>query len=378
MWRSWRPGGWSKRREKLAGSRGSLLSTDDANDGDDDPVRDGSLTCTILILCLRTGARLAVNSSEGDGWRDSHGLVTTQESQYERHYKGGDAAVGVGFREEEDESQLAEYDDEHEVSAEDAEKTFNYKMLNNAEIQYWQKLVDRSVLYGQCGGNHTVDADADPQSPDDLLLLGLGPDDLLVEVPGDHGAGAQHGGVRAGHDGGTDGSQTKESHSLRCEILERERQNNLGAVTTWGRPIVVSQLPVGRLGDGSEEDGGSGHDESDDATSVWEELGSLCCLAGENSLVVTLPWDAPQKEKEGDVNPLSPLVTRHLTVPGGRHSVTQLRLVDIRHGLVSHREGEGQELNSQIRSGLVSSRFLKFEKCVWEKFSFAKYFMINV
>ena len=98
----------------------SLLSTHDANHGDDDPVRDGTLTCALLILCLRTGAWLSVNCSEADHWRDAHVLVTTEQSECERHNKGGDAAVSVGFREEEDERQLAEHDHEHEVSAEDA------------------------------------------------------------------------------------------------------------------------------------------------------------------------------------------------------------------------------------------------------------------
>ena len=96
--------------------------THDANDGDDDPEGDGPLTCAILILCLRTGARLSVNCSEADDWGDAHVLVTTEEPQCESHHKGGDTAVRVGFWEEEDQGQLAEHDHEHEVSAEDAGK----------------------------------------------------------------------------------------------------------------------------------------------------------------------------------------------------------------------------------------------------------------
>ena len=60
-----------------------------------------------------------------------------------------------------------------------------------------QKLVDVAVCDGQSGGDDTVDQDADPQHPDDLLVRGLGSDDDLVEVPGNHGAGRQHAGVSA-------------------------------------------------------------------------------------------------------------------------------------------------------------------------------------
>ena len=64
-----------------------------------------------------------------------------------------------------------------------------------------QKIVDGSVDDGEGGGDAAVDDDADPQHVDDLAVRGLGPDHLVVEVPGDHRGGGQHRGVRGAHHG---------------------------------------------------------------------------------------------------------------------------------------------------------------------------------
>ena len=69
----------------------------------------------------------------------------------------------------ENQGELGEDDDEHEVPTEDEE------------------VVDAPVGDGEHGGDDAVDTDAHPEGVDDLLLAGLGSDHLLVEVPGQLG-----------------------------------------------------------------------------------------------------------------------------------------------------------------------------------------------
>ena len=61
-------------------------------------------------------------------------------------------------------------------------------------------------------------------------------------------------------------------------------------------------------------------------------------------LIVALPWNTSQKQEEGVVHPEAPVLGGDLAVPGGGHSIRQLGLVDVGHGLVGDGEGKGQEL----------------------------------
>lgn len=63
-------------------------------------------------------------------------------------------------------------------------------------------------------------------------------------------------------------------------------------------------------------------------------------------LIVALPGYSTQQQQECVVNPDTPVLGCHLSIPGWSHLIRELLLVDVGHKLTGDGEGKGEELKS--------------------------------
>ena len=73
------------------------------------------------ILISGAGALLPVHGAEADGGGDPHQGVSAEKSEDDSDDEGHDTAVGVGQLPVQDQGELGEHDDEHEVTTQHAE-----------------------------------------------------------------------------------------------------------------------------------------------------------------------------------------------------------------------------------------------------------------
>ncbi len=106
----------------------------------------------------------------------------------------------------------------------------------------------------------------------------VGPEDLLVHVPGHHGGGGEHGGVGGRHNGGANGPQPEEGHPGRCQVLQAVGKN-VGVLFLRRHVAQPRGLPVGGLGYPAKQHRRHRHQQGDGAAAVGVPAGALGALA---------------------------------------------------------------------------------------------------
>ena len=140
---------------------------------------------------------------------------------------------------------------------------------------YLLQFINTLVLEGEQGGEAAVDEGEDPEHPQHLLLPAAGPHQLGPDVARHERAGGEQRAVRAAHHGGRDDAHPHPGHGGGRQVLQTQRQHELGGVLGRGAVTraVLGAGPVRAQRHGPEQEGGHTQRQGDQGAAEGEDDG---------------------------------------------------------------------------------------------------------